>query len=151
MFVGQYNFTLDIKKRLVIPAKFRDSLTEESNLFVTLNNVEYQNISARYISIYPPAVWQKNLEWLGERAKETQEASWYFRKIAADTEMCKLDTQWRILVPERLIKSAELKREIMIVGNGDRMEVWEMEKWNMASAWMNKEAPQLEKYIYKPK
>lgn len=149
MFVGQYNFTLDNKKRVVIPAKFRDSLSEESNLFVTLKNVEFQNLSARFIEIYPPEVWQKHLEWLGELAKKNQEASWYFRKIASDTEMCKLDSQWRILVPERLIKSAELKRGIMIVGSGDHMEVWELEKWNMVSAWLNKEMPQFEKYIYK--
>ena len=154
MFVGQYDYTLDNKKRLVIPAKFRISLSDimsldTPNLFVTLKNVEHQNISAKFLEIYQPDVWEKNLEWLGELAKTSQEAKWYLRKVTSDTELCKLDPQLRILVPSRLINSAELKRNIMIIGSGTYIEVWDLEKWNTVSAWLNNQAPQLEKYIYK--
>lgn len=154
MFVGQYDYTLDNKKRLVIPAKFRISLSDikssdNANLFVTLKNVEHQNLSAKFLEIYPPDVWEKNLQWLGELAKTSQEAAWYFRKVTSDTELCKLDPQWRILVPSRLINSAELKRNIMIIGSGTYIEVWDLEKWNITSAWLNKQAPQFEQYIYK--
>ena len=154
MFVGQYDYTLDNKKRLVIPAKFRISLSDlmssgNAHLFVTLKNVEHQNISAKFLEIYPPDVWQKNLEWLSDLAKTSQEAAWYFRKVTSDTELCKLDPQWRILVPSRLINSAELKRNIMIIGSGSYIEVWDLEKWNTVSAWLNNQTPQLEKYIYK--
>jgi MraZ protein len=154
MFVGQYNYTLDNKKRLVIPAKFRISLSEikssgDSNLFVTLKNAEHQNLSTKFLEIYPPEVWQKHLDRLSESAETSQEAAWYFRKITSDTELCKLDPQWRILVPSRLINAAELKRNIMIIGSGSHIEVWDMEKWDMVSKWLNNQAPQLEKYIYK--
>ena len=63
--------------------------------------------------------------------------------------MCKLDTQWRILVPSRLIKEAELKRDIMIVGNGDNIEIWDLDKWNEVAASLNEQISSLERSIYK--
>ena len=155
MFVGQFNYTLDNKKRLVIPAKFRISLSdkpalEDYHLFATLKKVEYQNMVSQFLEIYPPEVWEKHFEWLKENAKKSQEAAWYLRKIASDTELCKVDPQWRILVPTRLISAAELKRDIMIIGGGDHIEIWDLAKWNTVSPWLNNQIPQLEKYIYKP-
>jgi len=155
MFVGQFNYTLDNKKRLVIPAKFRFSLSdkptlEDYHLFATMKKVEYQNLTSLFLEIYPPEVWEKHLEWLKELAKKSQEAAWYLRKIASDTELCKVDPQWRILVPTRLISAAELKRDIMIIGGGDHIEIWDLAKWNTVSPWLNNQIPQLEKYIYKP-
>jgi MraZ protein len=155
MFVGQFNYTLDNKKRLVIPAKFRLSLSDKStsedyHLFATLKKVEYQNMVSQFLEIYPPEVWEDYLKHLKERSKERQEVAWYLRKIAADTELCKVDPQWRILVPTRLISAAELKRDIMIIGGGDHIEIWDLAKWNTVSPWLNNQIPQLEKYIYKP-
>src|SRR3989339_427428 len=152
MFVGQFNYTLDNKKRLVIPAKFRFSLSdkptlEDYHLFATMKKVEYQNLTSLFLEIYPPEVWEKHLEWLKELAKKSQEAAWYLRKIASDTELCKVDPQWRILVPTRLISAAELKRDIMIIGGGDHIEIWDLAKWNTVSPWLNNQIPQLEKYI----
>jgi len=155
MFVGQFNYTLDNKKRLVIPAKFRISLSdkpalEDYHLFATLKKVEYQNMASQFLEIYPPEVWEKHFEWLKENAKKSQEAAWYLRKITSDTELCKVDPQWRILVPTRLISAAELKRDIMIIGGGDHIEIWDLAKWNTVAPWLNNQIPQLEKYIYKP-
>ena len=155
MFVGQFNYTLDNKKRLVIPAKFRISLSdkpalEDYHLFATLKKVEYQNMVSQFLEIYPPEVWEKHFEWLKENAKKSQEAAWYLRKVTSDTELCKVDPQWRILVPTRLISAAELKRDIMIIGGGDHIEIWDLAKWNTVSPWLNNQIPQLEKYIYKP-
>jgi MraZ protein len=154
MFVGQFDYTLDKKKRLVIPAKFRLALSDlfssdNPNLYVTLNSVEYQNVSGKFLEVYPPDVWRSRLEWIEGLAKKSQEAAWYFRKITADTELCRLDSQWRILIPVRLIKSAQLQRDVMIIGNGSRIEVWDLVKWNEVSVWLNNISPQLEKYIYK--
>ena len=69
MFVGQFNYTLDKKKRLVIPAKFRPSLSslinqDDENLFVTLKKVEYQSITASFLSVCISKDWEKQKEWL---------------------------------------------------------------------------------------
>ncbi|MDI6732907.1 MAG: hypothetical protein QME51_02060 [Planctomycetota bacterium] len=156
MFVGQYAYTLDSKKRLVIPAKFRLTLSdkpvleEDYHLFVTLKSESYQNVVTHHLEIYPPETWKEYFEWLNDLAKQSEEARWYLRKISSDTELCKVDPQWRILIPLRLINGAELKRDIMIIGGGKHIQVWEREKWNMVSVWLDNQAPTLAKYVYKP-
>ena len=148
MFVGQHHHTLDLKKRLVIPAKFRPFLPEEKGLYVTLKTAEYNNQITNFLILYPSSAWEKRSEWVEKAALNSEEADWYLRKFASDTEYCKLDTQWRLIIPLRLIKSANLKRDIIIIGTINQIEIWNLEKWHEASAWLKEHSTTLEKHTY---
>lgn len=151
MFVGQYQFTLDKKKRLVIPAKFRPFFPpeeKESGVYVTVNTVEHSDIKTNCLAIYTPTTWQNHSEWVANAALQNEQAKWYLRKVASDTEFCKVDVQWRLVIPMRLINAAGLKRDIMIVGVVNRIEVWDLEKWKEVSNWLEDHSTNLEKHIY---
>lgn len=151
MFVGQYQFTLDVKKRLVVPAKFRPffpSETEDRGIFATVKPVEHNQVVSNCLALYPPDAWEKYVGWITEAAKQREEAQWYLRKIASDTEFCKIDIQWRVVIPIRLINTAGLKREIMIIGTVDRIEVWDLAKWQEIAEWMKDRSINFERYIY---
>ncbi|MFA5793622.1 MAG: hypothetical protein WC980_00930 [Candidatus Brocadiia bacterium] len=155
MFVGQHYHTLDAKKRLVIPAKLRHSslLTpneaDTKGVYVTLDTKSYQNNNINLLVLYPASVWAKNLELLEQNALRSEEAAWYLRKVSADTEFCKIDEQWRVLIPLRLINTAELKRDIVIVGAGSKIEVWDTAKWDNVYKWLQSQSTTFEKYVYK--
>lgn len=155
MFVGQHHHTLDAKKRLVIPAKCRHSslLTpnelDTKGVYVTFDTKSYQDNNINLLVLYPSSIWAKNLELLENNALKSEEAAWYLRKVSADTEFCKIDEQWRVLIPLRLIKAADLKREIMIVGAGSKLEIWDIDKWNNIYEWLRVQATNFEKYTYK--
>jgi MraZ protein len=152
MFVGQFQFTLDAKKRLVIPSKFRNFFPQqetEIGVYVSVNRIEYNNTLSNYLEIYPEAAWKEHTDWMSKAAQEKEEVRLYMRKLASDTEFCKVDAQWRIVVPLRLITSADLKRDIMITGAINRIEVWEMEKWKGLSGWLKEHSTDFEKSIYR--
>lgn len=148
MFVGQHHHTLDPKKRLVIPAKFRPFFPEEKGIYVTLKTARYNDLITSFLILYPSDAWQKRSEWVEKAALNSEEAEWYLRKFSSDTEYCKIDAQWRVIIPLRLIKSAGLKRDIMIVGVVDKFEVWDLEKWRGVSEWLKSQSTTLEKYTY---
>ena len=151
MFVGQYQFTLDTKKRLVVPAKFRAFFPpeeKERGVFATAQSVEYDDIHSNHLVLYTPADWHKHADWIAKSALQSEEAKWYLRKISSDTEFCKIDAQWRVVIPLRLINAAELKRDIMITGAVDRIEVWDLAKWREVSEWLKEHSTGLEKHIY---
>lgn len=152
MFVGQYQFTLDKKKRLVIPSKFRKFFPaedKEAGIYVTLNQAEYNNIKSEYLAIYSVPAWEKHTEWITNAALQDERARWYSRKIASDTEFCKVDSQWRIVVPLRLINQAKLKRDIMITGVVDRIEVWDLAKWKEIDHWLKEHSTDFERSVFR--
>jgi len=148
MFVGQHHHTLDPKKRLVIPAKFRLFFPEEKFVYVSLKAVEYNQIITNLLILYPPDAWQKQADRVEQATMNREEAEWYLRKITSDTEYCKIDAQWRVIIPLRLIKAAGLKRDTMIIGMGDRIEVWDIAQWQSVADWLNQQATTLGRSIY---
>lgn len=148
MFVGQHHHTLDPKKRLVIPSKFRPFFPSEKAVYVTFKTVEYGQLTTNFLTLYPPDAWYKQASLVQEATANREEAEWYQRKITSDTEYCTIDAQWRVIIPLRLINSAELKRDIMIIGMGNRIEVWDAPKWQSVAEWLNQQATTLSRAIY---
>ena len=151
MFVGQFQFTLDTKKRLVIPSKFRTFFPEEEKeqgVYVTVNAIKQNNNVTNYLAIYPFPAWQKHTELLTDSARKNEEARLYLLKMSTDTEFCNVDSQWRIVVPLRLINTAGLKRDIMITGVIDHLRVWDLEKWHEIAGWLKEHSTELERFTY---
>lgn len=120
MLIGEYNHTLDTKKRLAVPAKMRKELGEKSILTKGLNNC---------LSLYPLSQWQKLTEKLGQLPVGQADTRAFLRTMFAGAVEVELDQLGRILVPEYLKNYAGLKQRAVIVGLNDRLEIWDSERW----------------------
>lgn len=120
MFMSEYNHTIDAKGRLSIPSKFRNALGKE---FVISKGID----SCLYV--YANEDWEKferNLTSLPLIDKDARKFARFFLAGAAQVE---LDPQGRILVPTHLREYAGLEKDVVLVGVGTRIEIWNKEKW----------------------
>jgi len=123
MLIGQYEHTIDIKKRLALPAKFRGELGEKiiitkgvENCLVVYTEKEFLVMSAK----------------LSNLTISQPEARSFTRTMLASAMEVTLDKLGRILVPDYLKKYAGLNKNVVICGLSNRLEIWDLENWN---AW----------------
>ena len=121
MLIGEYHHNIDDKGRLTLPAKFREELGNE--VIVTRGLEEC-------LFLYTKVEWDKimtKLEKLPFTKKSARSFMRFFLSGAAATEF---DKQGRVNLASPLISYADLKKECVIVGVGDRLEIWSLDKWN---------------------
>lgn len=121
MLMGEYHHSLDEKNRLIIPAKFREEL---GNSFVVTRGLE------GCLFIYPNTSWNKivsDLQTLPFTKKDARNFSRFFLSGATTAE---LDKQGRVNIASPLVGYADLKKECVIIGVADRLEIWSLDKWN---------------------
>ena len=122
MFIGEYHHTIDEKGRIIIPAKFRDSLGEQ---FIITRGIE------NCLFVYSLENWAKitdKLTSLPFTKKDARTFSRFFLSGATDVE---LDKQGRVNVSQPLIDYANLSKDCVIIGTGDRLEIWSQESWDV--------------------
>ena len=121
MFMGEHNYTIDEKGRLIIPSRFRELLGEEFVLTRGLDGC---------LSIYPMDEWAAFEEKLRALPLTNKDARTFSRFFVAGATTCQLDKQGRILVPQTLRQFAGLEKDVVLTGNLNRIEVWSKEKWS---------------------
>ena len=121
MLIGEYQHTLDPKKRLAIPAKLRKVLGEKVILTRGLNNC---------LVLYPLDQWQKLTEKLGQLPVGQGDTRSFLRLMFSGAVEVDLDQLGRILIPDFLKNYASLSQRITIVGVYDRLEIWDEGRWN---------------------
>ncbi|MBQ7920940.1 MAG: division/cell wall cluster transcriptional repressor MraZ [Lachnospiraceae bacterium] len=120
MFKSQYNHTVDTKGRLIIPSKFREILGEQ---FVVTKGMDgclfaFSNDDWK--------VFEEKLKALPITNKNARKFARFFLAGAADVE---LDKQGRILLPQHLREFGEIDKDVVLVGVGSRIEIWDRDKW----------------------
>ena len=127
-FVGSYNHSIDAKKRVFIPAKFRDELGEE---FYITRKFE------PYLSVYTSADWAEYSEILSNLPEaDAAELQDYILGFA---QKCIPDANGRIILDEKLIKHAKISKSIVFVGAGKQIKIWAEEVWNELESKRNPE------------
>lgn len=121
MLIGEYNHTLDTKKRVAVPAKLRKEFGEKTILTRGLNNC---------LVLYPLLQWQKLTDKLGQLPVGQGDTRSFLRLMFSGAVEVELDQLGRILVPDYLKNYAGLRQRVVLVGVHDRMEIWDEEKWN---------------------
>ena len=122
-FVGSYPHTLDAKKRVFIPAKFREELGDE--FYITRKFGEF-------LSIYTAEDWQAFVEKI-ERLPES-DADEIQDYILGAAQKCTPDSNGRIILDERLMRHAGIEKNLVFVGAGRQIRVWSEEAWNEREA-----------------
>ena len=121
MLIGEYTHTIDPKKRLSLPSKFRRELGR--NVVVTrgLDNCLF---------IYPINEWKKISEKLAELPMGQADTRGFNRFILSGAIEVAIDSLGRILVPDFLRDFASLKDKVVLAGVQTRIEIWDEKKWS---------------------
>ncbi len=120
MLIGEYKHIIDTKKRLAIPAKLRKDLAQGAVLTRGLDNC---------LALYPLKEWQKMTDKLGQLPTGQVDARGFNRIILAGASDVGFDKLGRILIPEYLKKYALLKKNVVVVGVYNRLEIWDETRW----------------------
>ncbi len=131
MFIGEYTYTIDDKKRLAVPAKFRQTLGKKAIITRGLDNCLF---------LYPAREWEKLAKKLSQLPLAQADARGFARIMLAGAMEVRLDRLGRILVPDYLKKYASLQKKVVIAGLYNRVEIWDGGKWKIYKQKMEKEA-----------
>ncbi len=117
-FVGAYNHSLDAKKRVFIPAKFREDLGE--TFYITRK-------FDTYLSIYTAEDWDAYLEKIEKLPESIGAEIQDF--ILGGAQKCTTDNSGRIIIDDKLLKHAKINKNVVFVGAGRQIRVWAEELW----------------------
>lgn len=120
MFIGEYIYSIDEKKRLAIPAKFRMALGKKAILTRGIDNC---------LVLYPIKEWQILAKKLQSLPSSRTEARGFVRIMLSGAVDVVFDKLGRILIPDYLKSYASLKKNVAILGLSNRIELWDEEKW----------------------
>lgn len=126
MFRGVNTINLDAKGRIALPVRYRDRLTEEfgGRLVVTIDPM------SKCLLIYPLDTWeaiQKKVEAMSTTNPATRRFQRLIIGYANDFE---LDSNGRMLLPQKLREYAGLDKQAALVGLGKKLELWSEENWD---------------------
>ena len=116
--LGKSNNSIDSKGRLFIPAKLREELGVTFYLAMGVDEC---------LAIYPQETWNRFTEKFASLPMSQSAA---MRPLFANASKCELDSQGRIVIPQKLRKYAGLEKDAVIIGVNDRAEIWSAETWN---------------------
>ena len=120
MFIGQYNNKMDSKGRVSVPVKFREDLGEKFIITRGLDSCLFG---------YSLQEWQKaesKIRSLPVTKKNARTFQRFFFSGAVEVE---IDKQGRINIPKSLIEHANLKKECVVNGVSNRIEIWDKDNW----------------------
>lgn len=121
MFMGEYQHNIDIKGRLIVPAKFRELLGDD---FVITRGLD------KCLFAYPRTEWSKLEEKLQTLPLTKKDARSFIRFFFSGASECELDKQGRINIPQNLVGYAGLEKETVIIGVSNRIEIWSKPEWD---------------------
>ena len=120
MFMGEYNHTIDTKGRLIIPSKFREALGDG---FVVTKGLD------GCLFVYAIDDWKVFEEKLASLPLINVEARQFARFFLSGAQYVSVDKQGRILIPTTLREFANLKKDVLLAGMLDHIEIWDEDEW----------------------
>jgi len=124
-FRGRFEAKVDQKGRLLLPLAFRDILKSSP---IVITNSQYQG--SRCLDGYPLKAWEALEKRIGKLSPLKAEVQAFQRFYLANGQVLEPDGHHRILLPKGLREFAGLKSEVFLVGMGEKLEIWQADKWN---------------------
>ncbi|MBQ2909258.1 MAG: division/cell wall cluster transcriptional repressor MraZ [Bacilli bacterium] len=121
MFMGEYHHTIDEKGRIIIPSKFREDLGEK---FIITRGIE------NCLFVYSLSSWEKITNKLESLPFTKKDARQFVRFFLSGATTAEFDKQGRVNITSPLISYANLQKDCVVIGTGDRLEIWSQEDWN---------------------
>lgn len=124
MFYGEYEHAIDRKGRVIIPATFRKTLQT--------NNIDTIFLTRGLdgcLFVFSEPEWRVAEAHFKQVPFTKAEGRKFNRLFFSGAIEVRLDRLGRVLVPKHLKEFAQIKQDVMIVGVGNRMEIWSKDKW----------------------
>ena len=134
IFRGRFEYAIDPKGRVNIPARFREQLAESGQDSLVITN--YENC----IYAYPAAEWERIEQKLAANVSSVhRKKNAFVRFFIGGAVEVTPDKQGRILIPPSLRGYAALERDVVMIGMPNRIEIWDRERWNVEVGRFEKE------------
>ncbi len=134
MLIGEYKHTLDPKKRLSLPSKWRKELGKKLVVTRGLDNCLF---------VYPLKEWQRISEKISQLPLGQADTRGFNRFFLSGAVEAEVDSVGRILVPDFLKEFAKLDSKVVLAGIHDRVEIWDEKKWDDYTRRIENEADAL--------
>ena len=122
VFVGNFTHSLDPKRRLTIPAVWREQVGV-NDLYIL------PDISMKFLCVFPAADIVQRLQKLRQHAMADRKAREFARVIGARSDQVVWDGQGRIRIKDALLDLAGLTNQVELVGTLDRFELWNPDRF----------------------
>jgi MraZ protein len=135
MFFGKSTLTLDSKGRIAIPARYREQLFElcDGKLVVTYNPAE------RCLPIYPYEEWRQCVRKMQAVPDQSPKVRKLQRLIYSFTHEVDMDASGRLLIPQDSREEVGLVKNAVLIGHGEKFELWDEASWLRVSKEESKE------------
>ena len=120
VFIGTYDHSLDPKGRVILPRKFRDELGQD---MVVTKGIE------RCLYVFPLAEFQAFADKLRKLPLTERPSRDFVRVFVAGASQETADAQGRVVIPQPLREYAGLSRDVVVVGQLSRIEIWDKAEW----------------------
>lgn len=120
MFIGEYSHNLDDKGRLAVPKKFRATFVKGAVVTRGLDDCLF---------LYTKKEWESLAKKLAALPFSQANSRAFARLMLAGAMDVSIDKQGRVILPEYLRSYANLKKEIVVAGLYNRLELWDQKKW----------------------
>lgn len=124
MFYGEHEHTIDRKGRIIIPSRFREVMKEHfAERFVVTRGLD------KCLFLFAEDEWRTQegkFKGLSFTKPEARRFNRFFFSGAAELNC---DRQGRVLIPPYLKEYAGIKRDVIVVGVSNRIEIWDKEEW----------------------
>jgi MraZ protein len=142
-FSSEYECKLDVKGRIVLPAKIKANLPEASG-----NSIVVTRGFEPCLVVYPQLEWKKVFSKVSGLNEFNEEYRNFQRNFFRGNTEVDLDNNGRFLIPKSMLKHAQLDKEAIVIGMGNRIEIWNPELYNNFLISDQKEFSKLaEKYL----
>lgn len=134
MLIGEYTHTIDPKKRVSLPSKFRKEVGKNVVITKGLDNCLF---------LYTIQEWEKIAEQINSLPFVQADNRYFSRFILSGATETEVDSAGRILIPDFLYEFAGLQNKVVITGVHSRIEIWDEEKWQQHRKEIEKNADHL--------
>ena len=125
-FRGRFDCKVDQKGRFILPSSLRDSLSKKKLEFVVTNSL---SDSKRCLDLYLTSDWAKLEQKISLMPSLKKEVQIYQRFYLSGGQFVCADGQGRVNLPAALRKFADLQSEVVLVGMGQKLEIWDSQIW----------------------
>ncbi len=134
MLIGEYEHSLDVKGRLIMPAKLRADIGEKFIITKGLDGCLF---------VFSQDEWSNFEAKLKELPLTNKNARDFVRFFLSGATEGELDKQGRFLIVNNLRSYANITKEVIIIGVGTRLEIWNKEKWEEYNTSKNLSADEI--------
>ena len=122
MFQGAIELSLDAKGRLAVPTRHRDALASAGGVVLTAH-------PDGCLLLYPRLAWEPIVSRIQQLSSFDKSARLWQRLLTGHALDVAPDAQGRILISPELRKFAEMKKNVMLIGQGSHFELWDSQRW----------------------